>query len=399
MSEIVYQGTYNEFKTQMDIEIKEAAAGFVRIGYLLKVARDTNVLEVSGYKSVADFAKAEYGLTKDMVSRYIAINDKYSENGYSDQLLEKYKSYGVAKLAEMLTLPDEIAEQIPADMTKKEIQEIKRDYKEELEISDIEVMLEEKNENKLENNLEQMLYEYFRQPSMFKEYFETYDKLWKIIDCESDEEFVKEFDSVDQMLDVIAPSGVANIRARVPGVGRLMLVIDSEQDGVVLTNMRTMETEGYSWSNFSKAMSKLWHKSEDWKESYYAIYCEVPENIEVAPVQQPVENKPVKSEEKALPKTEKPKQEKQVKTGNEVPKTREVQEDIREVEEKESEVVQASAQNDNVARGYKAAVTNNLHQLNICWNNEENKMIAAKKMLTVLEDLKWRLEQIMKGVN
>ena len=64
MSEIIFQGNYSDFKLQMDIEIKEAAEGFVRIGYLLKVARDTNVLYESGYKSVSEFAKAEYGLSQ-----------------------------------------------------------------------------------------------------------------------------------------------------------------------------------------------------------------------------------------------------------------------------------------------------------------------------------------------
>ena len=95
---------YKEYKASLDFEIKANAEGFVRIGYLLKVARDTNILEESGYKSVAEFAQAEYGLTKDVVSRFIAINDRYSIDGYSEKLLEKYEGYGVAKLQEMLTL-------------------------------------------------------------------------------------------------------------------------------------------------------------------------------------------------------------------------------------------------------------------------------------------------------
>lgn len=40
---------------------------------------------------IAEFAKAEYGLSKDIVSRYIAINDRYSEGGYSDRLQDKYE--------------------------------------------------------------------------------------------------------------------------------------------------------------------------------------------------------------------------------------------------------------------------------------------------------------------
>ena len=292
MNEIVYKGTYNEFKTQMDIEIKEAAAGFVRIGYLLKVARDTNVLEVSGYKSVADFAKAEYGLTKDMVSRYIAINDKYSENGYSDQLLDKYKSYGVAKLAEMLTLPDEIAEQIPPELTKKEIQEIKKDFKDEQAITDIEVMLEDKPQSEYENNLERTLFEYFRQQDLYKEFNETYRTIISLYEMNelTADKINQIYNHKDQIIDVIAPNGMANIRARIPGTGRMMLVIDEEKDEITLTNMRSMEKELYSWEDIGEAFKKLSFPLLEYEKAYFELYGEFPvENVEVAPVQRPEE--------------------------------------------------------------------------------------------------------------
>lgn len=78
-----------------------------------------------------EFAKAEYNLSKDQVSRFIAINDKYSIDGYSDRLQEKYEGYGVAKLAEMLTLPEVVEDIIEPEMTRAEIQEIKREVREE----------------------------------------------------------------------------------------------------------------------------------------------------------------------------------------------------------------------------------------------------------------------------
>ena len=110
MNDLMKIDTYKEFKTALDTELKNQAEGFVRTGYLLKKARDTEILKESGYTSVAEFAAQEYGLSKDIVSRYIAINDRYSVNGYSEQLQEKYKGYGVAKLQEMLVLPDSIVE-------------------------------------------------------------------------------------------------------------------------------------------------------------------------------------------------------------------------------------------------------------------------------------------------
>ena len=143
MEEIKKDYRYSEFKNMLDTEFKEVACGFIKIGYLLKIARDTSVLSESGYHSVAEFAQAEYGLSKDITSRYIAINDRYSVGGYSDEIDEKYRGYGVAKLAELLTLPDSIIEEISPSLTRREIQDLKNEIREEEKISDIEVMLEE----------------------------------------------------------------------------------------------------------------------------------------------------------------------------------------------------------------------------------------------------------------
>lgn len=76
-------GSYQEYKAAVDTELQRSAESFVRIGYLLKVARDTDILSGSGYGSVNEFADAEYNLDKSQVSRFIRINDEYSEGGYS----------------------------------------------------------------------------------------------------------------------------------------------------------------------------------------------------------------------------------------------------------------------------------------------------------------------------
>ena len=111
-------------KAELDGELQRTAEGFVRIGYLLKVARDTNVLAESGYNSVAEFAQAEYGLDKSQVSRFIRINDEYSEEGYSDRLQERYREFGYAKLSLMLLLPAAVNEEISANFSKSGPQNI-----------------------------------------------------------------------------------------------------------------------------------------------------------------------------------------------------------------------------------------------------------------------------------
>ena len=54
MEEITYQKTYQEYKAELDGELQKTAEGFVRIGYLLKVARDTDILAESGYATVTE---------------------------------------------------------------------------------------------------------------------------------------------------------------------------------------------------------------------------------------------------------------------------------------------------------------------------------------------------------
>ena len=133
MNELVTYETYEQFKVALDTEILSAAESFVKIGYLLKQARDTTILHDSGYANLYEFAKAEYGIDKGTVSRYIAINDRFSIGGNAPALEDKYSGRGVAKLQEMLTMSDEVIDVIPEQTTKAEIQDIKRDIKAEEE--------------------------------------------------------------------------------------------------------------------------------------------------------------------------------------------------------------------------------------------------------------------------
>lgn len=258
MNDLMKIDTYKEFKTALDTELKNQAEGFVRTGYLLKKARDTEILKESGYTSVAEFAAQEYGLSKDIVSRYIAINDRYSVNGYSEQLQEKYKGYGVAKLQEMLVLPDSIVELTSPEMSKREIQTVKKEYKEEAEKGDIEVMLEGQNP---EQEQLTVLHKFLNQ--YFYENREKYIELAAVMEGKltSDE-------AVEKVLDVMAPSGMAIIPVRIRGIGKLMLSIKGKDNDVVLLNIRNDEKETLSWNIFIASMHSGDVSREKWEEIY-----------------------------------------------------------------------------------------------------------------------------------
>lgn len=229
---------YQTFKETLGAELRASAEGFVRIGYLLKQARDTDILYESGYKNLTEFAQAEYGLTKDIVSRYIAINDKYSENGYSDQLKDEFRGFGVAKLAEMLTLPESVVEEMRPELTKNEIRELKEAVKEEEKISDIEVAIEaaEVKEETPEvaemNILERALVEVFRsEPEHY---------------CRIREYIMNDLPDVERrFVEELAPAGYMIYTVRAAGVGTLMVKLDESM--MTITNIRSGEKHSFSY--------------------------------------------------------------------------------------------------------------------------------------------------------
>ena len=150
MNDIVYTKSYTEYRNELLQELSNASESFVRIGYLLKVARDTEVLN-GQYENYIDFAKEEFGLDKTQVSRFIRINDRFSIGGNSLELKDEYKGFGTRKLGIMIQLPDEITEELTSDYTVEEIETIKNEVKEEQKITPLEDFME-RQQAKEENN-------------------------------------------------------------------------------------------------------------------------------------------------------------------------------------------------------------------------------------------------------
>lgn len=239
---------YQTFKETLGAELRASAEGFVRIGYLLKQARDTDILYESGYKNLTEFAQAEYGLTKDIVSRYIAINDKYSENGYSDQLREEFRGFGVAKLAEMLTLPESVVEEMRPELTKNEIRELKEAVKEEEKVTDIEVAIEaaEVKESAPEvaemSLLERALIEVFRsEPEHY---------------CRIREYIMNDLPDIERRFaEELAPAGYMIYTVRVAGIGTLMIKFDESM--MTITNIRSGEKQSFSYQSILSTESSF----------------------------------------------------------------------------------------------------------------------------------------------
>lgn len=267
------KGTYSEFKTALDTEMNKAAESFVKIGYLLKIARDTDILAESGYNSLTEFAQAEYNLDKSQVSRFIAINDNYSVDGYSDRLMTEYTGYGYSKLAMMLTLPAAVAKELSPAYSKSDIQVLKEEVAAEEAISPMEVYLEgEKEELEDASLLYQAMYQLF---------------------LENPELYMHETVDADALFDALAPAGESIYTVRIQGVGRIM--ISCKEDRVNLVNVRTNNVEICTWEQVTEEYTKLFG-SCTWEERYgrpYPVKSE-PAAEESVPVETVKEKKPKK---------------------------------------------------------------------------------------------------------
>ena len=294
-NEIVYQKSYAQFKEECDTVVKQTAEGFVKLGYLLKVARDTDVLQESNYKTVAEFAEAEYGLSATYVSRFISINDRFAENGYSDKLDTKYQGFGYAKLSVMLQLPDEMNEELTPDMSKSDITTLKDEFDAEKHVSDIERMIEPQTEApEMPMRLQLMYKTLYSLGESIPEVFIEVAKAEKAEDVES------------QLILAMAPSDTKVYSVRVMGLGRMMLTCS--EDRVSIVNSRTGDKQLYTWAEVEEVWKEvgaieglpfpMHNPGERWEKCYGR-------KLEIAPVQE----EPKKETKKKEPKVVKAKEE------------------------------------------------------------------------------------------
>ena len=288
-----YTKTYQEYKKELDAVLTRTAEDFVQIGYLLKVARDTNVLAESGYATVTDFARAEYGIDKTQVSRFISINDRFSEDGYSDHLLPSYKGFGYAKLTLMLQIPDEINEALPPTLSKAEIQDIKDEVDAESKVTDIEVEIERAEAAAVTDKpmlppeglpLKRNLWQ------LGKEQEELFRKLWMVCFMET----ASGNRNNAEIMDVLIPQGDAVYTVRIPGERRTQIIINS--DGATVINLKTLERSKYTEDQICLVVRSLVEGGSSPEEQYKMLYGED------LTQQTPKEKKPEKRKESRVTK-------------------------------------------------------------------------------------------------
>ena len=246
---------YPDLEKAADRTAAKIKEGFMEMGYILKVARDTDILAGSGYASHEEFAEKRYGLDKGTVSRYIRIVERFSVGGDSHVLQDGYRDIGFAKLSLMLHMPDAVAEEITGSYSKQEVQAIKEEIDAEHAVSDIEVAIEAAEAPEPEGSL---LERAIRQ--LGKEQQALYHRLHDIHAIDG---------TAAMVMDVLAPQGEAVYMVRIPGTGRLMISISGEAASV--TNVRSGGKERYAAGDVQAAVAGIMHPGpvkESWQQEY-----------------------------------------------------------------------------------------------------------------------------------
>lgn len=242
-SEVKTTVSYRELKIAMDSEMGKAAESFVRIGYLFKMARDTDVLQESGYTSYLEFAQKEYGMDKSQVSRFINIHTKFSDPEDPTRLNEKYQGFGSAKLALMLTLPDTIIEELTPTFAKSDIQAVKEEIEAEGKVSDLEIIAEQAETTKEPDGQQDVLHQVVDQILDGDLYMRI--KIRQALKSARKDALIQE---------ILAPAGEAMHSVRIKGVGRLMLSVKGLDTEIALINVRSDSKEMYSWEAVIRAV-------------------------------------------------------------------------------------------------------------------------------------------------
>lgn len=269
------QMTINDWlalKGQLEAELRGAAAGFVRIGFLLRKIEESKGYENDGSKNLAEWAKDNYGLSATAVSRFMAINRKYSIDGYSERLKPEYIEYGSAKLSEMLALPDADLEMVSPEMKREDIREIKKFNKEAAkeEPADIEesnvkpapMIAEEAHEEPPAEPPTEQLPNVLPEHQWIIEFFKANKEIMN--DLYSSKAY--EEGNTEGMKEIVNPAGARTFRHKMTMV--------SMMEARIMVKVFPKSPAPMSWAGFFQIAADVFEGKIDGKNTYRNVFGE-----------------------------------------------------------------------------------------------------------------------------
>ncbi len=265
------QMTLNDWmslKGKLEEELRGAAASFVRIGFYLRKIEESEGYKNDGSATLAEWAKDNYGLSASAVSRFMAINRKYSIDGYSDQLRLEYSQYGSAKLSEMLALPDSDLEMVSPEMKREDIREIKKFNK---EAAKEEAKAEEPAADQREEPHEEQAPQAAAAPELpdvlpeHKWIIEFFRENKEIMNDLYSSKALAEW-NVDGMKEIVNPSGARTYRHRMTMV--------SMMDARIMVKVFPKSPAPMSWGGFFQIAADIFEGKIDGKNTYRNVFGE-----------------------------------------------------------------------------------------------------------------------------
>lgn len=354
MNEISLIKDLQGVEAAMRKELEHIAEGYIVVGYLLKKTRDEELFREKGYADVFDFAKQTFNISRTWAVRFMQINDTYSIDGNSPEIQEKYRGYGSSKLSEMLTLPEEIREEVPKSATVKEIREVKEiiretedRYSPQMSLCDVAPENTEAGADfdEEEKWIKTLVYEFFKGEG--KPCFENMDR-WLRSDEAADARKIER-----DVMAIVAPTKFRMFRMRKANA------LFGETTIKIMPYNGQGESETHTYLDFTKAFEKIFYPdgiTRKDSEAYETVYGE--------PLREKKEREVIKAErlkKEETPKDRKP--EKVERKETEPDKTDKIEGKETDVVSKES-IAEEQIQGQMKVKGYPELMPENIPDMN-----------------------------------
>ena len=98
---------------------------YLKIGWTLRYIKEKKLYEEEGFHNINEFASHYFGLSQSAVSRFIRICKEFTV-GDRPELMQRYRSYNLSQLEELLPLGEELRDQVTPEMTVTQIRDFKK---------------------------------------------------------------------------------------------------------------------------------------------------------------------------------------------------------------------------------------------------------------------------------
>lgn len=239
---------YIQCKTEIKENLTGIVKSFVKIGWQLTRINASRAYTLDGYSSITEFAKAEYDMNPDGVSRFMNVYERYSLPGDTPELQEQYKDFKFAQLSEMLQLTEEDQQLVTPDTKRADIRELKKFNKEN------------------EHNPEQLLnWKNGEDNKIYKTVFEFFKASRETLNDLFGSDAYRAGD-MGQMVDIVNPSGSRSYRKET-----VFLMMYGLDKGIMVKQI-PQGTENMPWSEFFNIVQDLFGEKAAGSRTWEAYF-------------------------------------------------------------------------------------------------------------------------------